>query len=134
MEQGSIYNFAKLIFANCVSVDPPLPIALVLLIPPVAVINSASAYSAPDHCQPHFHSISSHRRFTRVAKKKEVDTYVLMLHHLTPLGDLHLLNLRRIRLHPVLCERLGEPVGDESVGMQPGEGDELPPKPPITQL
>lgn len=49
-----------------------------------------------------------------------------MFDDLAPVGDLLFLDHRRIGLHTVDGECFGEPVRDEGVGVESGEGDELP--------
>jgi len=50
----------------------------------------------------------------------------LVLDDFASVGNLLLLDHVGVRLHPVGGERFSEPVRDQSVGMQTGEGDELP--------
>lgn len=51
---------------------------------------------------------------------------LLVLDNLTTLVNLGLLDLATVSLHTLLRVGLGELVGDESVGVQTGKGDELP--------
>lgn len=50
----------------------------------------------------------------------------LMLDDLAAVGDLLFLDHRGVGLHTVDSEGFSEPVRDEGVGVESGEGDELP--------
>lgn len=50
----------------------------------------------------------------------------LVFDDLAPIGDLLFLDHRRVGLHAVDGECFGEPVRDQGVGVESGEGDELP--------
>ncbi len=113
----AFYNLAAcfMIEENCPSVTPA-PIAAVLDTPPVAVMSSASASSAPDHCGRAW-GISlaprrtSFQRMTHLLVGQDVAANV-------PLAPLDQLD---VRLHALLGKGLGEQVADVRVRVQAGE-------------